>query len=311
MGSLLVNRNEGKALGNILVLGGTQFFGKKLVYKLLGNGLNVTIATRGLNKDPFGDKVERLIIDRENKSSLEEAFANGNWDIVYDQSCQSPQEALDTVGALKGKAKRYIFTSTQAVYEYGTQWREEDFMPEHFSFDYKSRKQYVGYEGYQEAKRASETVLFTQSDFEVVAVRFPLVIGKDDFTGRLKFHVDKVLNNDQIGIANPTCRYSFILSDEAAEFLYKIGHSSFSGTINPGCAEDISLKDLVGKIENRVGKSANIINDAPVANTSPYALPGSWSINTEKANRLGYQFSDLHTILNELIDYYFAIDQDK
>ena len=88
--------------------------------------------------------MDRLIIDRENKSSLEEAFSNRKWDIVYDQSCQSPQEALDTVSALKGKVKRYIFTSTQAVYEYGTKWREEDFIPEDFTFDYKSRKRYGG-----------------------------------------------------------------------------------------------------------------------------------------------------------------------
>lgn len=71
------------------MLGGTQFFGKRLVNKLLENGKNVTIATRGLQKDSFGEKVERLFIDRENKSSLNEAFANKKWDIVYEQSCQS------------------------------------------------------------------------------------------------------------------------------------------------------------------------------------------------------------------------------
>ncbi|MFF2753487.1 NAD-dependent epimerase/dehydratase family protein [Psychrobacillus sp. NPDC058041] len=294
---------------NVLVLGGTQFFGKKLVAKLLENGKNVTIATRGLTKDPFGDKVERLIIDRENKSSLEKAFSDRKWDIVYDQTCQSPQEALDTVSALNGKSKRYIFTSTQAVYEFGTKWTEEDFIPEDFTFEYKSRKQYAGYEGYQEAKRAAETVLFTKSELDVVAVRFPIVIGADDFTERLKFHVDKVLNDEMLGIKNPKASYSFILSDEAADFLYKMGQSSFTGPINPGCEEDISLEDLISKIEERVGKSANILNDAPITNTSPYALPGSWSINTEKANRLGYQFSELHTILDELIDYYSEINK--
>ncbi|WP_391120082.1 hypothetical protein [Psychrobacillus sp. L3] len=218
---------------------------------------------------------------------------------------------MDTVSALKGKVKRYIFTSTQAVYEYGTNWREEDFIPENFSFEYKNRKQYVGYEGYQEAKRAAETVLFTKRDFEVVAVRFPLVVGVDDYTERLKFHVDKVLNNELAGIKNPKARYSFILADEAAEFLFKMGDSSFIGTINPGCAEDISLEELMLKIEKRVGKSANMVDDAPQANTSPYALPGSWSINTEKAVRLGFQFSDIHEMLNELIDHYIAIHPSK
>jgi nucleoside-diphosphate-sugar epimerase len=71
-----------------------------------------------------------------------------------------------------------------------------------------------------------------------------------------------------IGIKNPKASYSFILTDEAADFLYKIGKSSFTGPINPGCAEDISLEDLIRIIENRVGKSANIVHDALIANTS-------------------------------------------
>ena len=49
---------------NILVLGGTGFFGKHLVWELLHRGHEVTIATRGRTPDDFGDRVRRLIVDR-------------------------------------------------------------------------------------------------------------------------------------------------------------------------------------------------------------------------------------------------------
>ena len=45
---------------NILVLGGTGFFGKHLVWELLHRGHEVTIATRGRTPDDFGDRVRRL-----------------------------------------------------------------------------------------------------------------------------------------------------------------------------------------------------------------------------------------------------------
>ena len=43
---------------NILVLGGTGFFGKHLVWELLHRGHEVTIATRGRTPDDFGRLVK-------------------------------------------------------------------------------------------------------------------------------------------------------------------------------------------------------------------------------------------------------------
>ena len=55
---------------NILVLGGTRFFGVHMVNALLENGHDVTIATRGKASDYFGDKVRRIILDRSNIDSM-------------------------------------------------------------------------------------------------------------------------------------------------------------------------------------------------------------------------------------------------
>ena len=291
----------------VLVLGGTQFFGKLLVEKLLNDNIAVTIATRGQSKDPFGEKVERLIIDREDRASLIHAFSERNWDVVYDQSCLSPQEAKDAADALKGKVKRYIFTSTMAVYEYGDKHVEEDFDPFSFYFQFKTRRDYPGYLGYQEAKRAAEAYLFQETDFDVVAVRFPLVIGKDDYTNRLKFHVDRVLDRKPIGIKFPDAKYSFITSDEAAKFLLHMGRDVYTGPINPGCKADISLRSFLGKIEEITGESADITSELTKENSSPYGMDGSWSINTDRVNHLGYQFTDLNEVLDELIQYFMRV----
>lgn len=291
---------------DVLILGGTQYFGKKLVERLLADGKSVTIATRGLTADSFGDRVTRLKIDREDEKSIFTAFKGGQWDVVYDQTCYSPLEIKATTEALKGKVKKYIFTSSQAVYEYGTNHKEENFNPTLFTFTYKGRREYPGYAGYQEAKRASEAVLFNEMPFDVVAVRFPIVVGKDDFTERVKFHVEKVINKEAIGAKDFDVRFSFISSDEAADFLYKMGESDFTGVINPGSRGDISLRELIQKIESHVGKKAILTTEVSSENASPFGLDGSWSVNTDKAEKLGYQFTDLDELLNELIQFYFV-----
>ncbi|HYK74138.1 MAG TPA: NAD-dependent epimerase/dehydratase family protein [Pseudoneobacillus sp.] len=288
----------------VLVLGGTKYFGKKLVHLLIEMGIDVTIATRGREKDEFGDRVNRVMIDRESLSSQVEAFANQTWDVVFDQTCYSPQEVMDTLQALKGKVKRYIFTSTQAVYDFGLNHREEDFDPYEFQFELKTRSQYPGIVGYQEAKRAAEAVLFSQSEIEVVAVRFPIVISKDDYTERLKFHVDKMIKGEPIGIPNVKERFSFILADEAARFLFEVAHSSFTGPINPGSKGSMSLEEILNMIELKTGKTAIIEQQLTKENASPYAMPGSFEINTDKAITLGYEFSDLNNTIDELISFY-------
>ncbi|QDP38975.1 NAD-dependent epimerase/dehydratase family protein [Radiobacillus deserti] len=157
-----------------LILGGTQFVGKRLVSLLIEKNVHVTIATRGITPDSFGDSVDRIIITREDRASMESAFQGKRWDVVFDQTCYSSQEALDTREILKDKIGKYIFTSSQAVYANGTKHKEEDFNPFSFHALLKPRSAYKGYVGYQEAKRAAEAVLFQQETFPVVAVRFPI-----------------------------------------------------------------------------------------------------------------------------------------
>ncbi len=284
-----------------LILGGTMFVGKRLVQLLLDEGVEVTIATRGMTPDSFGEQVSRLKISREDADSLKQAFQDKKWDVVFDQTCYSSQEALDTLKSLEGKIKKYIFTSSQAVYDFGTNHKEEHFNPQEFSPVLKKRGKYIGYTGYQEAKRAAEAILFQQAEIPVAAVRFPIIVGKDDYTNRLKFLVDHVENQQGMFIENPDFRYSFIDSAEAAQFLLSMAKSDFHGAINPGSKGDISVRELVTLIENLTETKAILQQNG---DPSPYNLPGSWSVDTSRVQSLGFKFTRLEQLLTELIQHY-------
>ena len=96
----------------ILILGGTRFFGKKLVQLLIEDGHDVTIATRGNVQHTFDQKVNQVMLDRKNANALKEAVGDENWDIIYDNICYSPNEALSACEIFEGKTKKYILTST-------------------------------------------------------------------------------------------------------------------------------------------------------------------------------------------------------
>lgn len=69
---------------NVLVIGGTRFFGKKLVQKLIKNGDRVTAASRNLAGGNFGPEVQAVTIEREDAHSIEQALKDKKSDLVYE-----------------------------------------------------------------------------------------------------------------------------------------------------------------------------------------------------------------------------------
>lgn len=284
---------------NVLVLGGTRFFGKKLVELCLQNGHSVTILTRGQSGNPFGTKVKQLIVNRDDADSLSQALASTTWDIVYDNICYSPNEALNICEILEGKTKKLVFTSTLSTYEIdGSVKSEEDFNP----YDYEVRMGNREDFSYGEGKRQAEAVLFKEATFPVVAVRFPIVMGENDYTRRLHFHVERILQEQPISLPNIDAKMSFITDDEAAAFLYFAGTTPIEGPYNATAAGAISLKDLLGLIEETTGKHAKIsLVGGDEKSQSPYGVPADWYMSTTKAESAGFAFSQLHDWLPSLV----------
>ncbi|MEK5232889.1 NAD-dependent epimerase/dehydratase family protein [Lysinibacillus sp. FSL K6-0232] len=284
---------------NILVLGGTRFFGQKLVELCLQEGHHVTILTRGQTKHPFGSNVQQFIVDRNNSEALAQALVNSTWDIVYDNICYSPNEAQVICEVLKGKTKKLIFTSTLATYEVdGKIKKEEDFDPFHYPIRMGQREDF----SYGEGKRQAEAVLYQKATFPVVTVRFPIVMGEDDYTRRLHVHIERILHNKPITVTNIDAQMSYITDKEAAAFLYFAGMYPIEGPYNATANGTISLKELIALIEQASGKQAKIaLVGGDQASQSPYNVPAHWYMSNTKATTAGFTFSQLHEWLPELV----------
>ena len=283
----------------VLVLGGTRFFGRKLVELLIADGHDVTIVTRGKLANPFGTTVKHVIVDRRDTSAFSKVFEGEYYDIVYDNICYSPNEAKALCDIFNGKMGKLIFTSTLATYDAdGKAKSEAEFDPYTYSIQMGDTEDFT----YGEGKRQAEAVFFKYATCPVVAVRFPIVMGIDDYTERLHFHVKHVANEEAIGFVNLDAEMSFILAEEAGKFLKWAGLTDVEGPFNATAQEIISLKELMVLIEESTGKKAKITLVGNEDYRSPYAIPASWYMTTEKAQQAGFVFSKLTDWLPGLIN---------
>lgn len=283
----------------ILVLGGTRFFGQKLVEQLLAAQHEVTIVTRGMSENPFGHQVEHIKVDRKDTDAFKQALTNKEFDVVYDNICYSPNEAKQLCEIFNGSIQKLVFTSTLSTYEAnGNPHAEGDFDP----YTYEIRMGDTPEFTYGEGKRQAEAIFYKYAKFPVVAVRFPIVMGEDDYTRRLHFHVERILNEEPIGFVNTDAEMSFIQATEAAKFLAWAGTADVEGPINATANGVISLKELIALIEEKTNKRAKIVLLGPDEIRSPYAVPASWYMKNGKATNLGFTFSNLQDWLPDLVE---------
>ncbi len=281
----------------VLVLGGTRFFGTHMVHSLLDKGHSVTIATRGNAKDNFGQKVERITIERTNADSLTKVLCNQYFDVVCDNLAYCSNDVKVLLDCLK--CERYVMTSSASVYiSQHLHTKENEFNPLSHTLKWCSRQDY----SYDEIKRQAECALFqTYSGLPAVAVRFPYVIGQDDYTQRLFFYVEQTIKRNPMYVDNLNEQISFIESTEVGNFLSWVAEQKFTGTINGNNIGTISLKEIIYYVEQKTGKKAVFSAEGL---TGPYNGQKSFSLDTERANSLGYTFSELNGWIYELIDSY-------
>ncbi len=286
----------------ILVIGGNRFFGKRLVAGLIAKEHHVTLMNRGQIPDGFGDRVQRITMDRRELRRNHPALGDQHWDVIVDQVCYDAAEAAGACQAFGGRVGRYVFTSTKSVYGQRPNLRESAFDPK----KYPLIKLVTRDDDYGEAKRQAEAAFFQQAPFPVVAVRFPIVIGPDDYTERLKFHVDRVLQSRSMYFPAIEAKMCFISSADAAAFLEFILESTFTGPVNACAMEPIALRKIVDQIETITGKKAILASDSTQGDHSPYGADSDTYMNTDLMRSLGFEAEPIDQWLPLAIRTYAA-----
>lgn len=280
----------------ICVIGGSRYFGRRLVLDLRDAGAEVTVVNRGSVPAPAG--VRHLVTDR---ADLAAALGDASFDVVVDQVCYTPVQAAAAVAAFRDRTARYVVTSTIEVYDEQT---ADAPLPE-TAFDPRRHRvrpdlpwAAPGYldAHYAEGKRQVEAVFATTAPFAVAMVRPGHVLGGDDFTGRLTHYTDRVRTGRPVRVRPRNHPSSFIHHTEIARFLRWAAEATFTGPVNARSHGEFDVIELCARIGARVGRE-------PVfeAGESPFAFDRYYGMAGDRAEALGFSFFRTADWLPEVI----------
>lgn len=187
-----------------LILGGTRNLGHVTALALAQAGHQVAILNRGLTRDELPPDVERLRADRADTAQLRHAIGQRSFDLVFDTTTYTGQEARQAIDVFSGKAGRYVFVSSGQVYlvreGLGRPFRETDYdgpvmaEPPRNSADHPSWL-------YGADKRDAEDAFMKareSSGFPVTTLRLPMVASERDHYGRIQAYAARILDGGPI-----------------------------------------------------------------------------------------------------------------
>ena len=284
----------------ILVLGGTRFFGIHMVRDLIEKGHDVTIATRGKTPDDFGDSVSRICFERTDEDSIRSAISGTHYDVIIDKIAYCSNDIRKIMDA--ADCDKYIYMSSTAVYDQKhIDTVEEDFDGLGGELIWCDRPDYP----YDVVKRQAEYALWQKyPDKDWIAVRYPFVTGRDDYTMRLYFYVEHVLKQIPMKVDDLDSGMAFIRSDEAGKFLSFLVDKDFRGAVNGSSKGAVSVREILDYLKKETGMSAVLSDDGDPA---PYNGEPDHTVNTDRAGSLGFSFSSLNDWIYGLLDYYIDV----
>ena len=106
---------------------------------------------------------------------------------------------------------------------------ENDFNPLKYQF---TQEQILNAD-YAEGKRQLEASLSQhKTDVSMAFIRLPIVLGVDDYTRRLHWHIERIKNQEPLYFPNINAKMSFVDSEDAARNILEIGLGGHFGPIN-------------------------------------------------------------------------------
>lgn len=228
-----------------LVIGGTSFFGKHLVERLLARGDQVSIFSRGERRPAFWDRIEHIRGDRTNRRAFVQALRNRAFDVVVDNIAFEREDVLAAGDALRGRVGHYILTSTGSVY-IGREGPPPTLRP--LLEDDADITAHTG-DSHGDGKRACEQFLRTRHPYPFTIIRPPIVQGPEDPSRRGWFWYERIRDGGPVLVPQrqPSVIWRQAYSGDVVQaFLRAAGNtSSFGKTYNVAMDEVVSLEDFV------------------------------------------------------------------
>ena len=307
---------------DILVVGGTTFFGRDIVELTLEDGHRVTVFSRGNQRPEFWERIEHIAGDRADQADFGKKLARRQFDVVVDNIAFNSDNVSNVIDTLAGNIGRYILTSTTAVYigvgDFDMPVAENDVNldpgddPQFPAFPKPTPE---GVIGYALGKLQAEKVLFEQDIVPYTIIRPPNVMGPEDPTGRCQFYFQRlldgkplILTNGGVQSAQPVYRRdlarAYVLAmgnEKAVNQVYNIAQNKTARLV-----DWVRLAaDLLGVEANPVSIPGEVLQKAGFEYAESYTYIGTFTLDVAKARTdLGYTSTSVASWLATTTQWY-------
>ena len=278
------------------MIGGTRFFGIHTVQALLENGHDVTIASRGIHENPFRTETEQLIMDRTDADSVRNTLTGRKFDLIIDKTAYASNDVRTLL--TYADCERYLQMSSCAVYSAAhPNITETEFDAAQHPLNWMDRP-----DDYAEGKRQAERAALEFLEPErCTFVRYPVVMGQHDYTGRLRFYAEHIRSGKPMRIMHPDAAVSYIHETEAGRFMAYLAEFPVSGAVNGCSAGTLSQSQIIAAIEQITGEKALL---SPDGDPAPYdGTAADTSYSCAKALAAGFRFSDIAAWISDLLRF--------
>jgi nucleoside-diphosphate-sugar epimerase len=325
----------------VLLIGGTLYFGKKIVKDLLERGDDVTIYSRGKTRPEFWDDCEHIVGDRTDYDDFDAKLAGKSFDAVIDNLAFKTEDAESVVRTLRGKTGKYLVASTVSIYggpghahnrrltgtgpmdhtdqfvdlaaECPISETSVDSAAVPYSYDDTEHE-------YAQGKRQIERYLSEAGDFPWVAMRVPATMGPEDPSLRFWWYQQRVQDGRPIVLrdgGSNVFRIGF-RDDIARAFIDAMNSPNTAGNIYNICQGEIPtqrhylevLASACGTELNTVAAPADAcdkLSGLPWADWSydPFSIPVPYVMSIDKARRdFGLHVTPLADWVAETVEWY-------
>ena len=228
----------------VLILGGTKFVGLELIGLLQNQKIDLYVASRKLISTK-----NFILIDRKSTNDLNMLFSKFDFDLVLDFICYSSLDSKKLIDSLNlfNRKPRLIIISSTYVYSNpmtisaNNRFNENNFNPTSYKYSLEDYPKI----NYSSGKMEMESFFVKNYSFDkLVIIRFPVILGSNDYTMRTMFYANNIISKNKINPQNINMSSNYIFSREASLALQNFINSDHSGIYNISF-DEISEKEMI------------------------------------------------------------------
>lgn len=270
----------------VLVIGGTKYLGLDFINLIKSKDIQLYVASRKKI-----DVKNFIKIDRKKESDLNKLFSNNEFDIVIDFINYSALDSQILINSLKLQNNKPKLILISSVYTYempleiktNTVFDESSFNPLDYKFSLNDRPKVT----YSEGKRNMES--YSTQNYPIdklVILRFPIILGANDYTKRTHFYLDKIKNKLKINPNKVYNKTGYIFSFEAAISILNFVLNDYCGIYNVSF-NSISEFDLITLFCDYYNLNVNLLLSSNIDSVNtPFTSNFDFIIDNTKYNSI-------------------------